>query len=375
MIIEITGVGTDNKGAELMFVAIQRHFGRRGGGVHLAAAPGFGTYHERAHYGLLQKVAVNRWGRSRIGFTLLPGAFRANYGMVTEDGIDAVIDASGFAFGDQHPASRTLRFAEDVRRWKQQGKAVVLLPQALGPFESEPHRAGFQEIVRHADLVYARDRRSLEHAREAVGPAETLRLAPDSNGVQHGTYACIVPNSRMLDKVSPDRADRYVPFLARCIEAVAAAGVVPRLLIHDDREDEALIEPIRRALGRPVEVVQKKDPLALKAVLGGARFVVGSRFHALVGALSQGVPCIATGWSHKYEMLFHDFGCEGLILPVSAGQAEIDACIDAVAGAGRGALVRRIEERGGCRARQVGAMWDEVDAVLGLPVATPGVPA
>ena len=35
---------------------------------------------------------------------------------------------------------------------------------------------------------------------------------------------------------------------------------------------------------------------------------MGSRFHALVAALSQGIPVAALGWSHKYAELLGEFG-------------------------------------------------------------------
>jgi colanic acid/amylovoran biosynthesis protein len=40
------------------------------------------------------------------------------------------------------------------------------------------------------------------------------------------------------------------------------------------------------------------------------RFVIASRFHALVHALKNGVPCIALGWATKYMDLMKLFGQE-----------------------------------------------------------------
>jgi len=51
---------------------------------------------------------------------------------------------------------------------------------------------------------------------------------------------------------------------------------------------------------------------------------LGSRFHGLVSALSQGVPALATGWSHKYQMLFEDYGIPEGMLKVGASDAEIE---------------------------------------------------
>jgi hypothetical protein len=45
----------------------------------------------------------------------------------------------------------------------------------------------------------------------------------------------------------------------------------------------------------------------VKKIISGSQFLVGSRFHALAGALSSAVPAIALGWSHKYQEIFSDF--------------------------------------------------------------------
>ena len=43
------------------------------------------------------------------------------------------------------------------------------------------------------------------------------------------------------------------------------------------------------------------------------RFVVASRFHSIVHALKNGVPCVALGWAAKYENLMGLFGQEGYV--------------------------------------------------------------
>ena len=49
----------------------------------------------------------------------------------------------------------------------------------------------------------------------------------------------------------------------------------------------------------------------LQAMIGQCRFMVASRFHAMVFALSMQVPVMVVGWSHKYGEVMEQFGLEG----------------------------------------------------------------
>jgi colanic acid/amylovoran biosynthesis protein len=374
MIVEVTGTGTHNKGAELMLVAIRDHFVDHPN-VTLAVDQFFGTYEERVGYGLRQKMRVNGWGWSRLAVWSMPSVFRDAFGLVDEEDVDVVLDAAGFAFGDQHPPERTINFAERVEAAKRAGKTVILLPQAFGPFERPAIREAFARIVDAADLVFARDTTSLGYAREAAGALDHLRMAPDFTTLVEpdrnidtdvSTRVCIVPNQRMVEKAESDReASAYVQLMVSCIEAVEAMGLEPVLLLHG-QNDIDLAREIEDHLGRKLSRYDENDPVAIKKFLGESRLVIGSRFHALVGALSQGVPAVGTSWSHKYEMLFREYGCEDMLLPVSATEGQIESGIRAVVGPDRDAVRQRIKKHGEDLKAKTESLWRQVDYVLGL---------
>jgi colanic acid/amylovoran biosynthesis protein len=175
---------------------------------------------------------------------------------------------------------------------------------------------------------------------------------------------CIVPNQRMVEKAeTTEEAMAYVPLMAACIKAVEDAGLRPVLLLHGD-DDADLAESIRQYVGRSIPLHTEDDPVALKQYLGESHLVIASRFHALMGALSQGVPSIGTSWSHKYEMLFDEYGCPDQLLSTSADEEHIRTVVHQAVGSDRDVLARRVQKRAKALKQQTTFMWERVDAVL-----------
>lgn len=377
-LIEIYGTGTANKGAELMLIAVLEHLKSLGRGVEGVVSPWFGGFSERAAYGLRCKLTNYRFGRSWLATKLMPAGFRRAHGFVLESEVDAVIDASGFAFSDQFGPSPTERFAAAVKAWKQQGKKIVMLPQALGPFTGEPIQAAFRTVLRNVDLVFARDLQSLAHVRGLGGRQEHVRLAPDFTNLlepelvdgQAGRV-CIVPNARMLEKGDEAARGRYLPFVAASVKLVRQRGLVPVMLLHESKADEPLVAPLQALLAAPMEVIRESNPRRLKGIIGSSHLVIGSRFHALVSALSQGVPAIAAGWSHKYVELFRDYGWDDGVVALDINEQQLGEMIDrCVVEPSRRMMISGLKHNAERQKETVREMWREVDSVLGLQVTT-----
>jgi polysaccharide pyruvyl transferase WcaK-like protein len=376
MILHARGVNTRNKGAELMLRAMVEALEDH----RLAIEPQAAWFEERADLGLYLKVAYRQIPEPWITrvHSLLPLRVRQalvkRYGLVFERDVDGIVDGSGFSYSDQFDLGRCVLAAEKNERAKRAGKPVVLLPQALGPFTSEPLRKAFVRLVTNSDLVFARDPISLEHAVSTGAPSDRIRLAPDFTCLVEGVVpdgfnrsdrlALIVPSTKLIAETTPEIRAVYLPFLAAGARELVQRGCDVRILIHEENDDAAVPE-LQGLLASPLPVVHQGSALELKGIISTAQIVLGSRFHALVSGLSQGVPCIGVGWSHKYEMLFQDYGCADRVVDPRIGADGLSAHLDALLDEStRAPIVDALVQHAEQEREASEAMWDSVRLLL-----------
>ena len=377
MIVELRSAGTRNKGAELMLRAVARELERD---HEVAIEPSLASYDERARMGLLQKVAHRKAPRQAVaaGARGLPGKLRRHlirqYGLVFEPDLGALLDASGFAYTDQFDLQRHLVAADLAERCRAAGKPYVLLPQAFGPFTEPQRRAAFVRLANAATLVFARERVSFEHVLASGCRTDHVSLSPDFTCLLDGELpegfdtperqALVVPSMKLLTETGPEVRDAYVPFMAGAVEVLRDRGLDVRILVHE-LGDDAVVDQVQAALAEPAPVIRHRSALHLKGVIGAAEVVVGSRFHALVSALSQGVPAIGVGWSHKYEMLFDDYGCRERVVDPAIGRDGLASHVDALTGPGHAELVETLLAAAAEERTRAHAMWASVRRALG----------
>ncbi len=376
MVIEIRRVQFVNKGAELMLLAILDKIGSALDDVTFTIAPDLGLrpYDKLAALGIRPKAWLWRY-RIQWGYLadIIPQKLLEMYGVVTDSQVDVVLDASGFAYGDQWGPAKTARMARATRRWRSQGTKVILLPQAFGPFTNARIRDSFKTIVQSANRVYARDPASLKHVTECAGPAAHIRHCPDFTVLIPGRApnlsniptwnAAIIPNYKMIDKTSMATSSAYLPFIVRCLQSLTDSGYEPFFLIHAGRRDEDLAHRAGDAFGRDVPIVIEDDPVRTKGIIGACKAVVSSRYHGLVSALSQGIPAIGTGWSHKYAALFDRYDCPSLLLLPTSSEDLIQAAIGQIDDR-RDEIVTRLRTRAKEHSEEVDRMWDDVLQVI-----------
>jgi len=343
MLIEIRGTGFVNKGAELMLRSIISNLRKNIPEAMLAVPPyDLGTqYLQRAELGLYQKIWLQRYRVQWGDFGgLIPRRLRQTYGMVIDSEVDVVLDASGFAYSDQWGPGSTLAAVKAMKKWKKQGSKVIFMPQAFGPFTDENIKRAFKSLVEQADLMFARDRVSYDYITQLVGERENVTIAPDFTNLIQGKLPenfdkvanrfCVIPNYRMIDKTSSEQSKAYLPFLITCVKYLLNQGKKPFILIHEGDNDLWLGQEIVKSVGQDINIVRETNAVRIKGIVGASEGVISSRFHGLVSALSQGVPALATGWSHKYEMLFQDYFFPEGMSDVNSSFSQIQNKIDLI---------------------------------------------
>lgn len=380
MYIEIKGVGFINKGAELMMHAVLQKVGEKIPQAKFVLAPGVNSpYRKRAGLGLYQKIWFSKFG---IPLGMYFGQYihkklREYYGLICHEEIKIVFDASGFSYSDQWGPGKSVMTAKAIKRWKKNNTKVILLPQAMGPFTSKQIRQAFSQIVGKADLVFPRDGVSYKHVIDLVGEQQHVIQAPDFTNLVKGIVPeefkgkegrfCIIPNYRMIDKTSSEESKKYIPFLVNCVHHLLKQKILPFIMVHEGEQDSWLAKEVCKQCGEELEIIREVNPLKIKGIIGTCRGVISSRFHGLVSALSQGVPALASGWSHKYEMLFADYGFPEGCITVDSSDAEIKKMIVQITDETNVAqLKQKLTEAAQIQKQRSEKMWDRVFKCIGV---------
>ena len=127
----------------------------------------------------------------------------------------------------------------------------------------------------------------------------------------------------MIEMSDKDAANAYAPAMTAIVDYLSEHNLKPFLLVHEGIKDEKLAVQISQQAKQDIPIIKEADPLKVKGVIGRSKAIVSSRFHGLVSGLSQAVPSFGTGWSHKYQMLFEDYGCPECLIDVAEPQDTI----------------------------------------------------
>jgi|GEM_PF-445556 len=382
--IRIDGVGTINKGAELMLYAILQEIDASHPSARVVYNDSGFLSDNRPAAAFDTKVQLTKpWYThqpvaSLIKESHLDGIIaRLNKHWSLTNYLsshflghtDLLLNAAGYSVSDLFKIGKSgvERRERYYKRLKESGAKIVLLPQAFGPCEKAQTKAMVDVINRYADMVFAREQVSYDYLVAEGFNREKLFLSPDFTCTVTPTIlpqyshladaVAIIPNMKMVE-TRTTKEKGYGQFLTSVIEACRQAGKTVFMLNHEGVGDEALCRKIAQQCG--IEVVTGLNALETKGVISQCQLVISSRFHGVANALSSGVPCLATSWSHKYELLFADYGLTDCVLDtanIDDAIARIMAALEPAAQQTTRAQLQRSVEA--CR-QQVAQMWQQI---------------
>lgn len=381
MIIELKGVEFNNKGSALMLLALVTKLREQFPDIEFAISHNDKTPKDmRKQIASYRKVTLRKMYIDLNVLTyLLPHwclRWFKRRGIVFEGHLHAIIDASGFSYSDQWGPYMSIRhLAGELSRCHRFNKPYIFMPQAFGPFSQPNCREYLASTLPLAALIYARDQQSYQYIQAITSELPQLHLMNDfTNSVAATEYrgldkgetrlnACIIPNFNMLSSRNHENGwmEQYIPTVLHIINAFHLRGYSTFFLNHEGASDAAIIDQINAELPTTLPVIAPKTAQEVKNVIAASQVVFSSRFHGCISALSSGVPCLGSSWSHKYEALYDDYGIPDLLISPNMTGAELDSAITSALAP---ATLTTITQQAANQALKTQQMWNEVFAVL-----------
>ena len=341
MKFQIDGVGTLNRGAELMFYSILEQIEIKAPDstvIFNSTSIGKDKINTKLKIIKPTRLKYTSYLRAIIFKLKLPIVYFSNMYPISE--VNVVFDASGFKYGDQW--SHNDVFYKHLEHYYKTLKAyntkIILLPQAFGPFEKSVSKKVIDILNKYVDIIISRDSTSLSHLINAGIDIGKVSQYPDFTCLLKGVFpikyealknaVCIIPNHKMLTHTGYSK-DQYLNFYDIIIPELAKKHKV-FLLNHEGIKDLQLCEEIANKLKFKIPIVSNISAKEIKGVINESKLVISSRFHGVVSALTQAIPCISTSWSHKYELLMKEYGFENYVLDINSNPGTIIKLINDV---------------------------------------------
>lgn len=266
--------------------------------------------------------------RDKLGIASRPG-HRVTPNALTSPEVKAILFCNGYIFGGHWPHEWMQHLLEDFSLAKKNGKKVVLMPQSFGPFDRSWQPDLMNEIAQSVDIIFARDEKSVEFLQSTltdpsnvVGLCDYTPILNDQTVRQpQKNMLAVVPNIKIWEMFGEEALQTYINALHSIAEQIhRESGAQPVLVEHTRGKDERILKALEsRGFKREPKF---KSAMAARSFIGASRFVLSSRFHGVMNGLSQSIPSVAIGWSHKYDELMRRFGCTRFNLRYDVANAQ-----------------------------------------------------
>lgn len=244
---------------------------------------------------------------------------------------DLMIDVSGYALGSVWSAAACRNYLDRLEYARAFHIPVYLMPQSFGPFDfSGENAAALHERIRtllgSVRIICAREKEGHDELTQRYGLTNVQRkpdlvlnckeldirsvykTAPRLRvPVIEGAAVGVVTNERIAAAAGEDAV---LAMYSAVLAELSDRGSPVYILSHSSN-DFALSRRIKALFPDDERIVLLEEDyscLEFNEIVKQFRYIIASRFHAIVHAYKNCVPCISPGWAVKYRDLMAEFG-------------------------------------------------------------------
>jgi polysaccharide pyruvyl transferase WcaK-like protein len=218
-------------------------------------------------------------------------------------------------------------------------KPFILLGHSIGPFEDEKEYGTFKKVMKHVQLITARESISfkylnnmkLKNTRIELTAEPAFYLEPDMKNIRKILKAYNLEDKKNLvgvapsqaiasySKISYDHHFRILRMLIRFLINELKCHVILIPHVHENSvkyDDRVICEKLYRELSFPESVTVlslEHSAEEIRALASKLDLLIAERMHAAIAALAQNVPVFVVGYSVKAKGILGDiFGFESV---------------------------------------------------------------
>lgn len=245
---------------------------------------------------------------------------------------DIMIDISGYMLGSNRGILRVINYILRIKVAKYFGINMFLMPQSFGPLDYKGIKGLFinlfiKKYLKYPKVIYAREREGYDlltnkYKLRNVSLSNDLVLLNqeiDINNIYNN-----IPNIKTIEMISnidnvaiiPNmknfiygNKEKIIFLYEKIIDKLISSGKSVYLIKHAE-EDIEVCKIIKSKFIDNTEVILVPDEFSCieyDQLVNRFDFLIASRYHSIIHAYKNGIPCIALGWATKYHELLSTF--------------------------------------------------------------------